>query len=57
MVDGYSASADFWLRCLYEGEKGDPADVEKGFLKSRLLVKVFIVAFYGSKFLTRCIDV
>jgi len=24
---------------LYEGEKGDPEDVEEGFLKSRLLVK------------------
>jgi len=39
-VDDYSASADYWIRCLYEGEQGDPADVEKGFLKSGLLVKV-----------------
>ena len=39
-VDGYSASVDYWLRCLYEGEKGNPEDVEKGFLKSELLVKV-----------------
>jgi hypothetical protein len=38
-VDGYSASSDYWIRCLYEGEKGDPGDVEKGYLKSRLLVK------------------
>ena len=38
-VDGYSASSDYWLRCLYEGEEGDPRDVEKGFLKSKLLVK------------------
>ena len=41
-VNGYNTSSDFWLRCLYEGEQGDPADVEKGFLKSRLLVKVCI---------------
>jgi len=39
-VGGYSASADYWIRCLYEGERGDPEDVEKGFLKSGLLVKV-----------------
>ena len=39
-VDGYSASADYWIRCLYEGERGDPEDVKKGFLKSGLLVKV-----------------
>jgi len=39
-VDGYSASADYWLRCLYEDEQGNPGDVEKGFLKSELLVKV-----------------
>ena len=44
-VDGYSASADFWIRCLYQGEKGDSADVEKGFLKGQLLVKVLTVAF------------
>jgi hypothetical protein len=39
-VDGYSACDDYWLQCLYEWEKGDPEDVEKGFLKSTLLVKV-----------------
>jgi len=39
-IDGYSASDYYWLRCLYEEEKGDPEDVEKGFLKSTLLVKV-----------------
>ena len=43
-VDDYSASVDYWLRCLYEGEKGDPEDVEKGFLKSELLVKVHVSA-------------
>ena len=45
-VDGYSASSDYWLRCLYEGEEGDPEDVEKGFLKSRLLVRVWSHRFF-----------
>ena len=39
-IDGYSASEDYWIRCLYEGERGNPEDVEKGFLKSELLVRV-----------------
>ena len=39
-VDDYSASTDYWIRCLYKGEEGNPADVEKGFLKSELLVRV-----------------
>ncbi|KAF9783664.1 hypothetical protein BJ322DRAFT_1007579, partial [Thelephora terrestris] len=38
-LDGYSASSDYWIRCLYEGEEGDLRDVEKGFLRSQLLVK------------------
>ena len=42
-VDGYSASDNYWLRCLYEGEKGDPENVEEGFLKSTLLVKVWVL--------------
>ena len=40
-IDGYSASDNYWLRCLYEGEKGNPENVEEGFLKSALLVKVW----------------
>ena len=39
-IDGYSASEDYWIRCLYEGERGNPEDVEKGFLKGELLVRV-----------------
>ena len=31
-TDSYSALMDYWIRCLYEGKEGDPADVEKGFL-------------------------
>jgi len=42
-TDGYNASNDYWLRCLYEGEKGDPENVEEGFLKSTLLVKVWVL--------------
>lgn len=38
--DEHNASSSYWLRCLYEGENGDPEDVETGFLKSVLLIKV-----------------
>jgi hypothetical protein len=31
---------DFYPRCLYLGEDGDPERVEDGYLKSALLVKV-----------------
>ena len=41
-TDSYSALMDYWIRCLYEGKEGDPADVEKGFLQGKLLVKVHI---------------
>ena len=41
-MDGYSILENYWLRCLYQDEEGDPEDVEKGFLKSGLLVKVRI---------------
>ena len=44
-LDGYSAADDYWIRCLYKGEEGDPEDVEKGFLKSTLLVKVSVCSF------------
>jgi len=47
-VDGYSASTDYWIRCLYEGERGDPEDVEKGFLKSELLVRVHTSLYHNS---------
>lgn len=57
-VDGYNASADYWIRCLYEGEQGDPGDVEKGFLKSELLVKARISTHHSlnslCKLLTSC---
>ena len=39
-IDDYNASSNFWIWCLYEREEGDPEDIEKGFLKSLLLVKV-----------------
>jgi hypothetical protein len=42
-TDSHDAFGDYWIRCLYEGEEGDPEDVEKGFLKSRLLIKVRIL--------------
>lgn len=52
-VDGFSASSDYWLRFLYEGENGDPEDVEKGFLKGQLLVKVRLY-FLSDPYLTTC---
>lgn len=39
-LDGYNTADNYWIRCLYEGEKGNPNDIEEGFLKSTLLVKV-----------------
>lgn len=47
-IDEYNASDNYWLRCLYEGEKGDPENVEEGFLKSALLVKVQDTSLYAS---------
>ena len=53
---GYSASSDYWIRCLYEGEEGNLEDVEKGFLKSKLLVKVCLHGLSGSCALTANLD-
>ncbi|KAF9644382.1 hypothetical protein BDM02DRAFT_3103012, partial [Thelephora ganbajun] len=36
---------DFYPRCLYLGENGDPRRVQEGYLKSELLVKTFKVMF------------
>ena len=33
-------SEDFFLTCLYPNGRGNPDDVEQGFLRSSLLVKV-----------------
>jgi hypothetical protein len=41
-IDGHDTFDDYWICCLYEDENRDPEDVEKGFLKSNLLVKVRI---------------
>jgi hypothetical protein len=37
---GYDFTSSFFLRCLYEGESGDPKDPDVGFLKGPLLVRV-----------------
>jgi hypothetical protein len=37
---GYDITSNFFLRCLYDGESGDPESPEKGFLKGPLLVRV-----------------
>jgi len=37
--DHYYAK-DYYARCLYLGESGDPKNIRAGFLKNALLVKV-----------------
>lgn len=37
---GYDFTSSFFLRCLYEGESGDPKSPEVGFLKGPLLIRV-----------------
>ncbi|KAF9789312.1 hypothetical protein BJ322DRAFT_1208558 [Thelephora terrestris] len=44
-LDEHDAFDDYWIRCLYEGEKGDPEDVERGFLRGNLLIKTFQMIF------------
>ncbi len=41
-------SEDYFLRCFYPYGTGDPDNVEKGFLRSGLLVKVCFVVFIPS---------
>ena len=36
----YDFTSSFFLRCLYEGETGDPESPEVGFLKGPLLLRV-----------------
>ena len=38
-------SEDYFLRCFYPYGEGDPNNVEKGFLRSGLLVKVCFIVF------------
>ena len=37
---GYDFTSSFFLRCLYEGESGDPNSPDVGFLKGPLLIRV-----------------
>ncbi len=37
---GYDFTSNFFMRCLYDGEKGDPENPEEGFLKGPLLLRV-----------------
>ncbi|KAM6491175.1 hypothetical protein JOM56_013414 [Amanita muscaria] len=39
--DGYNIRSSFFLHCLYQSGTGNIHDVEEGFLKTGLLVKVF----------------
>jgi len=38
---GYDFASSFFLRCLYEGESGDPDSPDVGFLKGPLLMRAF----------------
>ncbi len=33
-------ASNYFCRCFYAGGKGDPSNLEKGFLRSKLLLKV-----------------
>ena len=39
-ADDYDFNLNFFLRCLYEGENGDPENPDEGFLKGPLLLRV-----------------
>ena len=39
----YYYGRDFFPRCLYAEEVGDPSNVRRGYLRSALLVKVFAI--------------
>ncbi len=38
-------SEDYFLRCFYPYGEGDPDNIEKGFLRSGLLVKVHFIVY------------
>ena len=39
--EGFDFAKNFFIHCFYDGYKGDPENVEKGFLRSTLLVQVY----------------
>jgi len=41
----YFYGKDFFPRCLFAGEKGNPNRIRDGYLRSTLLVKVSIVLY------------
>jgi len=40
VAEGYDFNVNFFLRCLYNGENGDPQNPDEGFLKGPLLLRV-----------------
>jgi hypothetical protein len=38
--EGFDFAKNYFVRCFYVGYEGDPENVEKGFLRSTLLVQV-----------------
>ena len=39
--EGFDFAKNLFVRCFYVNYKGDPEKVEKGFLRSTLLVQVY----------------
>ena len=39
--EGFDFARNFFIRCFYVNHEGDPENVEKGFLRSTLLVQVY----------------
>jgi hypothetical protein len=39
--EGFDFARNFFVRCFYLNHEGDPENVEKGFLRSALLVQVY----------------
>ncbi|KAG5634192.1 hypothetical protein H0H81_002993 [Sphagnurus paluster] len=44
--EGFDINSSLFVRCFYKHAKGDPNDVEKNFLRSYLLVKVYLAFFF-----------
>ena len=46
LEEGFDFAKNFFVRCFYVGYEGDPENVEKGFLRSTLLVQVRLKVLY-----------
>ncbi|KAG6818922.1 hypothetical protein H0H93_000271 [Arthromyces matolae] len=44
-TEGFDISSSFYVRALYKSRRGDPENVEEGFLRSSLLIKTYSAIF------------